>query len=188
MTLQMSLCSNASRKVCCSFLDCGVSHFHFDNVFWNYGGGVCHSLIATEEISVGTLSANGSFAVTVGKKPTAATSYLDDPAAVLELLTTMSKSTEREKRFFSSVDLSSHSLHGESNSFLSGKMAQDKLASSRGGGVAIGSPLLMPSPVPLMRGRTDGDVPRSTSASNLEIKEVLCCNVSTLMLEISISL
>jgi trehalose 6-phosphate synthase/phosphatase len=46
-----------------------------------------------------------AFGVTVGKKPTAAMSYVDDSAAVLELLNTLTKSSQRDKRYFSSVDL-----------------------------------------------------------------------------------
>ncbi len=47
------------------------------------------------------------FGVSVGKKPTSATSYVDDPAAVMEVLETLIKSTQRDKRFFSSIDLPS---------------------------------------------------------------------------------
>jgi trehalose 6-phosphate synthase/phosphatase len=48
-----------------------------------------------------------SYSVTVGKKPTAAESYLDDPLAVLELVNALSKCSEREKRYFSTMDLPS---------------------------------------------------------------------------------
>jgi len=47
------------------------------------------------------------FAVTVGKKPTSAGSFVDDPTAVVELLNTLSKSSQREIRHFSMMDLPS---------------------------------------------------------------------------------
>ena len=53
-----------------------------------------------------------TFTVTVGKKPTSANSYLDDPLSVMELLTTLSKCSQREKKYFSSVDLTAeHAKH-----------------------------------------------------------------------------
>lgn len=48
-----------------------------------------------------------AFGVTVGKKPSAAGSYVDDPAAVMELLNTLSRSSERDSRCYSSADLPS---------------------------------------------------------------------------------
>ena len=48
-----------------------------------------------------------AFGITVGKKPSAAHSYVDDPAAVLDLLVSLTKSVQRDKRFFSSIDLPS---------------------------------------------------------------------------------
>ena len=48
-----------------------------------------------------------AYAVTVGKKPTAAAAYIDDPTDVLELLTSLSKCSNKEKRYFSAVDLPS---------------------------------------------------------------------------------
>ena len=47
-----------------------------------------------------------SWSVTVGKKPSLAQSYVDDPNAVLDLLLNLVKLSQRDKRFFSSVDLS----------------------------------------------------------------------------------
>jgi len=38
------------------------------------------------------------FSVTVGKKPTSADSYLDDPSAVMEVLNTFNKSTQRDEK------------------------------------------------------------------------------------------
>ena len=54
-----------------------------------------------------------AFAVTVGKKPTAAAAYVDDPAAVLELLASLSKCSHQEKRYFSAMDLPSQALQHE---------------------------------------------------------------------------
>ena len=48
-----------------------------------------------------------AYGVTVGKKPSSATSYVDDPKAVIELLGTLNRSTQRDNRFFSAVDLPS---------------------------------------------------------------------------------
>lgn len=50
------------------------------------------------------------FSVTVGKKPSAARSYVDDPSAVMDVLQTLSKSALRDKRYFSTVDLPSQAL------------------------------------------------------------------------------
>ena len=38
------------------------------------------------------------FSVTVGKKPTSADSYVDDPSAVMEVLNTLNKSTQRDEK------------------------------------------------------------------------------------------
>lgn len=55
-----------------------------------------------------------AFGVTVGKKPTAAQSYVDDPQAVMELLTTLIRTSQRDKRHFSAVDLPSFASSGSS--------------------------------------------------------------------------
>jgi hypothetical protein len=48
-----------------------------------------------------------AYGVTVGKKPSTATSYVDDPRAVMDLLSTLTRSTQRDNRYFSAVDLPS---------------------------------------------------------------------------------
>ena len=48
-----------------------------------------------------------AFSITVGKKPSVAQSYLDEPQGVFDLLNTLSRSAQRENRYFSSVDLPS---------------------------------------------------------------------------------
>jgi trehalose 6-phosphate synthase/phosphatase len=53
------------------------------------------------------LSTTAAFTVTVGKKPTAAKAYVDDPAAVYELLNSLSKCSQRDRRYFSVIDLPS---------------------------------------------------------------------------------
>ena len=50
-----------------------------------------------------------TYSVTVGKKPSAATAYVDDVPAVLELLSTLVRSAQRDAKFLSSTDLSSQS-------------------------------------------------------------------------------
>lgn len=52
-----------------------------------------------------------AFSVTVGKKPTAAKAYVDDSHAVLELLNTLVKSLQRDKKYFSVTDLPSQVMH-----------------------------------------------------------------------------
>ncbi|RYH28705.1 hypothetical protein EON65_11260, partial [archaeon] len=51
-----------------------------------------------------------AFTVTVGKKPTLARAYVDDPAAAVELLSVLSKTVLRDPRYFSAVDLPSQGL------------------------------------------------------------------------------
>jgi trehalose 6-phosphate synthase/phosphatase len=51
-----------------------------------------------------------AFSVTVGKKPTAAKSYVDDSNAVLELLTMLSKVQQRDKKYLSVSDLPSRAF------------------------------------------------------------------------------
>eukprot|EP00601_Ochromonadales_sp_CCMP2298_P017181 CAMPEP_0173233894 /NCGR_PEP_ID=MMETSP1142-20121109/9889_1 /TAXON_ID=483371 /ORGANISM="non described non described, Strain CCMP2298" /LENGTH=1021 /DNA_ID=CAMNT_0014163805 /DNA_START=97 /DNA_END=3159 /DNA_ORIENTATION=- len=79
-----------------------------------------------------------SFGITVGKKPTAATAYVDDPAAVLDLLYSLAKCSQREGRFFSTIDLPSHL-----------GPADKKLSP-----LAMGSPAL----VPMLRSTSTGDL------------------------------
>ena len=57
--------------------------------------------LATEN-ETGDLAA---FSITVGKKPSAAQSYLDDPSMLMDLLSTLGRSAQRENRYFSAVDL-----------------------------------------------------------------------------------
>ena len=47
------------------------------------------------------------FGVTVGKKPSAAGAYVEDPLGVMELLTTLSRSSDRDNRYYSTADLPS---------------------------------------------------------------------------------
>lgn len=56
-----------------------------------------------------------AYSVTVGKKPTSAKAYLDDPAAVAEFLHTLSKTSLRERRFHSAIDLPSQAMRPEAN-------------------------------------------------------------------------
>lgn len=47
-----------------------------------------------------------TFSITVGKKPSSAASYIDDPSGVMELLSILVKTGQRDKKYFSSIDLS----------------------------------------------------------------------------------
>lgn len=49
-----------------------------------------------------------AFSVTVGKKPTSASAYVNDTSAVMDLLNTLNKIHNRDKRYFSTYDLPSH--------------------------------------------------------------------------------
>jgi trehalose 6-phosphate synthase/phosphatase len=59
--------------------------------------------------SLGSVEGVAAFAVTVGKKPSSAQAYVDDPTAVMELLNSLLKATqrEREKGYYSTLDLPS---------------------------------------------------------------------------------
>lgn len=61
-----------------------------------------------------------AYAVTVGKKPTAAAAYIDDPGAVLELLHSLSKYSEKDKRYFSAMDLPSQATNNNGGGALGG--------------------------------------------------------------------
>ncbi len=56
-----------------------------------------------------------AYSVTVGKKPTSARAYLDDTVCVGEFLSTLSKTSLRERRFHSAIDLPSQALKPELN-------------------------------------------------------------------------
>jgi trehalose-phosphatase len=74
-----------------------------------------------------------TFAVTVGKKPTAAAAYIDDPNAVLELLVSMSKCANKEKRFFSAMDLPSQATqHAQGLAGFAQAVQQEHLQISTG--------------------------------------------------------
>jgi len=62
-----------------------------------------------------------TYSVTVGKKPSAAAAYVDDVPAVLELLSTLVRSAQRDAKFLSSVDLSSQSKEESGKSLSSSK-------------------------------------------------------------------
>ena len=46
-----------------------------------------------------------TFTVTVGKKPSSAQTFVDDPAAVMDVLSTLIKSAQRDRRHSSAADL-----------------------------------------------------------------------------------
>ena len=49
-----------------------------------------------------------AYGITVGKKPSLAGSYVDDTSAVMDLLNTVIKTAQRDKNYFSSLDLSGY--------------------------------------------------------------------------------
>jgi trehalose 6-phosphate synthase/phosphatase len=57
-----------------------------------------------------------TFSVTVGKKPTSALAYVNDPSAVLELINTLNKMNARDKRYFSTHDLPSQAFESTTSS------------------------------------------------------------------------
>ena len=86
-----------------------------------------------------------AFGITVGKKPTQAEAYLDDVPAVLELLKNLTKSSDRDKRFFSTLDLTQKSLALGGNDVKNGGNGN----SSSNGGLNSGS---------LTRALSDGNI------------------------------
>lgn len=86
-----------------------------------------------------------AYAVTVGKKPTAAAAYIDDPAAVLELLNSLSKYSNKEKKFFSAMDLPSQATQhaGGVHGFATAVQAEHQLFTSAAGHPAQPSPAVV---------------------------------------------
>lgn len=76
-----------------------------------------------------------AFSITVGKKPSAAQSYLDEPQDVFDLLNTLSRSAQRENRYFSSIDLPSAAKADALRHLeVTGKAAESLAAESAGAG------------------------------------------------------
>jgi len=101
-------------------------------------------------------SAVSIFSVTVGKKPSAAEAYLDDPATVMEMLNTLNKSTQREMGLSMSNLLTASmdsDLHGHSNA-----------TSPHGEGPD--DPNRLPSP-------TGGTIGRTLSTAHLSMSQYL---------------
>ena len=94
-----------------------------------------------------------AYSVTVGKKPTAAKAYVDDPSAVSELLTTLTKTSLRDRRFFSAIDLPSQALSDLSSFSLQAKKDQMDFSArlNFGGQRAFGG-------TPLQRATSDGNL------------------------------
>ena len=121
-----------------------------------------------QSIRMKDLKPDTSFAVTVGKKPTAAAAFLDDPAALLELLSTLSKCSNRETKYFSAVDLTAHAMQQAQLSVQS----QSQLQQGQHGQP---DQQLLQGGFQQMAGYSPGlhhHVPRSSSTGNLDIKEV----------------
>ena len=82
-----------------------------------------------------------AFSITVGKKPSAAQSYLDEPQDVFDLLNTLSRSAQRENRYFSSIDLPSAAKADALRQFeVTGKTPGSLAAKSTGGAHDIFNP------------------------------------------------
>ena len=65
-----------------------------------------------------------AYTVTVGKKTSAAQSYVEDPAAVMDVLSTLIKSAQRDRRTSSACDLATMSLGSQAKQhYLSYKVA-----------------------------------------------------------------
>eukprot|EP00600_Ochromonadales_sp_CCMP1393_P004943 CAMPEP_0174970528 /NCGR_PEP_ID=MMETSP0004_2-20121128/9438_1 /TAXON_ID=420556 /ORGANISM="Ochromonas sp., Strain CCMP1393" /LENGTH=1105 /DNA_ID=CAMNT_0016220279 /DNA_START=122 /DNA_END=3439 /DNA_ORIENTATION=- len=110
------------------------------------------------------------FAVTVGKKPTAASAYVDDPAAVLDLLYAMSKCSQRETRYFSTVDLPSQartfathpsSLHAAKASPLAPIVQIDPKPAAYGNSTTA----------PILRSTSAGDLKKTAPRKSLTTQE-----------------
>jgi trehalose 6-phosphate synthase/phosphatase len=102
------------------------------------------------------------FSVTVGKKPTAAKSYVDDSNSVLELLTLFTKAMQRDKKHASLTDIPSHHAHhlahhgNDLNSFAS------HFKSSLENSQPLGSLQTSHSNPKMMRSTSDGALTTST--------------------------
>jgi trehalose 6-phosphate synthase/phosphatase len=84
------------------------------------------------EASNGITQEVSTFSVTVGKKPSLANSYVDDPNAVMELLSTLNKATTRlqdQKKYFSTIDLQSHQKLGAFKGKLHSSSSDGNLSS-----------------------------------------------------------
>ena len=66
-----------------------------------------------------------TYSVTVGKKPSAAASYVDDVPGVLEMLSTLVRSSQRDPKYLSSIDLSLHSNSLDSGRPLGRRVESD---------------------------------------------------------------
>jgi len=105
------------------------------------------------------------FTCTVGKKPSAAESYLHDVEEVQELLDSLVKLSTREQRFYSSIDLRSIS-----NEFLQGLQPQDGVLPEGGSSENLGAGLGLPKSTSL------GDMVTTTaqfSGSSMNVPETL---------------
>ena len=99
------------------------------------------------------------FGVTVGKKPSAATSFVDDPNGLMELLTALSRTSARDNKYYSVADLSSH-MAGGATDFSPPKIDTTAMFN-------LGSPLS--SPLAAWGGAVDPL--RSRTAAFLDVKK-----------------
>jgi len=113
-----------------------------------------------------------SFGITVGRKPSLATAYVDDPSAVLDLLLSLSKAAQRDKRYFSAVDLSGQSSPNAGN--LARSASENLIARSAAGDrVNIGGSSVGSKSEKDGSGAESSAIPRTNSLVDISMKEYL---------------
>lgn len=107
-----------------------------------------------------------AFGITVGKKPSAASSYLDDPNEVMELLSTLGRSAQRDNRYYSAVDLRNMDVRGSKDSTNPGSVSLaapvTEMATNR-------DPFATNMALPPVRNRTITPESRAMSMGNLSL-------------------
>jgi trehalose 6-phosphate synthase/phosphatase len=122
-----------------------------------------------------------TFSITVGKKPSSAASYIDDPSGVMELLSVLVKTGQRDKKYFSSIDLSSAQGRASSPTHRVLGSSITKSASELSIHNQKGFPPIEPrkssgienrqNPIPLSP--SGNSLPRSSSLVDITMKEYL---------------
>ena len=130
-------------------------------------------LDATDSIS--------SWGITVGKKPSLAQSYVDDPNAVLDLLLNLVKMSQRDKRFFSSVDLSEKFMESSESQLKSRSVDKCIITKSISDNSLLRPNAAVTHPIFSVQDKQEGEIsgdisnlfPRNNSLVDITMKEYL---------------
>lgn len=113
-----------------------------------------------------------AFGITVGKKPSMAQSYVDDPGAVMDLLLMLIKTASRDKKYFSSVDLSNHASYRSASPEV--KALQKSSSHNSFGQAKLTEKDQRAEIVPLRTPSNESTfIPRSNSLCDMTMKEYL---------------